>query len=201
MKWNIGKIISKRAQLTPEKNAFTYEDEPVSYARLNDDANRLANYFQSIGLKKGDRISVDMLNCPEFMTIYFAAAKLGLVFVPLNCRMVSGELKYQLNNCGARLLIFHDLFAKLIDPIRGSVRVDADKFICLPTGAVKDAACPEWATDFREIFKGQARRNPLFPIPSTSMTPWPSSTPRASPGCPRERCSPTVRLFSSVSRS
>ena len=59
MKWNVGKIISKRVQLTPEKVAFTYEDESVSYARLNDDSNRLANYFQSAGLKKGDRISVD----------------------------------------------------------------------------------------------------------------------------------------------
>jgi len=165
MKWNVGKIICKRAQLTPEKVAFTYEDEPVSYARLNDATNRLANYFQSVGLKKGDRISVDLLNCPEFMAIYFAAAKLGLIFVPLNCRMVSGELEYQLNNCGARLLIFHDLFTKLIDPIRNSVNVDADKFICLQTGAAKDTACPEWATDFREIVEEQATTEPAVSDP------------------------------------
>ncbi|MBL0714923.1 MAG: AMP-binding protein, partial [Desulfosarcina sp.] len=103
-----------------------------------------------IGLKKGDRISVDLLNCPEFLAIYFASAKLGLIFVPLNCRMVSGELEYQLNNCGSRLLIFHDTFSKLIEPIRGSVKVDSDKFICLKKDVANGLACPEWATDFND---------------------------------------------------
>lgn len=160
MKWNVGTLIRKRAQLTPEKNAFIYEGDPITYKRLNDDTNRLANYFQSVGLKKGDRISVDLLNCTEFLSIYFAAAKLGLVFVPLNCRMVSGELEYQLNNCGSRLLIFHDAFAKLVEPIRGSVQVDADKFICLHGSNPKDFATPDWAVDFWEAIDGQSSTEP-----------------------------------------
>ncbi len=165
MEWNIGKIISKRAQLTPEKVAFTYEDNPISYGHLNKETNRTADYFQSIGLKKGDRISVDLLNCPEFLAIYFAASKLGLIFIPLNCRMVSGELEYQLNNCGSRLLIFNDVFSKLIDPIRSSVKVDSDKFICLQSGTTEDFACPEWAVDFKDAVDGRTTTEPTASEP------------------------------------
>ncbi|OPX33324.1 MAG: AMP-dependent synthetase, partial [Desulfobacteraceae bacterium 4484_190.1] len=115
MEWNIGKIPAKWSIVAPGKAAIIYDDEAITYKQINDGANRAANYLQQMGLKKGDRITVLLRDCPEFMEIYFAAAKLGLIFVPLNFRFMGPEVKYQLNNCGSRVLVFHDIMTEMID--------------------------------------------------------------------------------------
>lgn len=153
MEWNIGWIAYKRAHLTPNKMAIIYEDHPITYAELNDGVNRIAHLLQEKGLKKGDRISVVLLNCPEFIQVYFAAAKLGLVFVPLNFRLVGPELKSQLKNCGSRLLLFHDSFLENISAIRSEIPVDQDKFLFLQSGNPNGPNRPEWTIDFGEAIE------------------------------------------------
>ncbi len=147
MKWNIGKLLSKREAYTPDKIALIYEDTPWTYRDLNRESNRVAHFFADKGLKKGDRIAVNLLNGPEFLACYFAAAKLGLIFVPLNYRLVSQELKYQMNRCNCSLLVFNDQFADYIDPIRDCLDVKKDNFVCVTlTGE-----CPTWALDYRNV--------------------------------------------------
>ena len=108
VRWNVGMIAVKRAANTPDKAAVIFEDEPYTFKQLNDDANIIAHYLQSIGLKKGDRVAILALNCCEFIAFYFAVAKLGLIMVPLNFRLVGPELAYQLKDSGSRFLLFHD---------------------------------------------------------------------------------------------
>ncbi|MDY6880977.1 MAG: long-chain-fatty-acid--CoA ligase [Thermodesulfobacteriota bacterium] len=160
MEWNIGKIMTKRATITPKKVAIIYEDTPISYAELNDRMNRFAHFFLEKGLKKGDRISALLLNSPEFLEAYFAAAKLGLIFVPLNLRLVGPELKYQLNDCGSRLLVFHDAFLKNIESIRSAIEVEEDKFIFLKSGLPDAPDCPEWAVTYEEAVKTRPSDEP-----------------------------------------
>lgn len=160
MKWSIGKILSKRAILTPNKAAIIYEDTPITYKALDEEVNRVGNFFQVKGLRKGDRIAVDLLNCPEFLACYFAAAKLGLIFVPLNFRLVSRELEYQLRVCTCRLLVFHDEFAKYVEPIRSSIYVERDKFICVKRNGAERPGCPEWAADYNESIKSCSADEP-----------------------------------------
>ncbi len=152
MEWNIGCIVKKRAAITPDKPALIFEDRPITYKELNQEVNRAAHYLQHLGLKKGDRISVDLLNCPEFLYLYFAAAKLGLIFAPLNFRLVGPELEYQLNNCGARLLAFHDALVGNIEPILSNVPVDKDKFIFVKSAMPGCPDCPEWAVRYDDAF-------------------------------------------------
>jgi len=160
MTWNIGKIISKRAQFTPKKIAFYFEDKPVTYKDLNEETNRFAHFLQSKGLKKGDRIAVDLANCVQFLGIYLAAAKLGLIFVPLNCRLVSGELEYQLTDSGASLLVFHDIFTDTIDSVRETAKVDEDKYVWLKSGALGESKCPDWAVDYNSVVDGNTTTEP-----------------------------------------
>ena len=148
MKWSIGKIASKRASLSPDDIAIIYEDRPITYKALNYEVNRVANFFKDKGLKKGDRISVALLNCPEFLACYLAAAKLGLIFVPLNYRLVSREMAYQLNRCTARLLVFHDALIKSVASIRSSITVEEDKFVCLKNEDSDGMDLPDWASDY-----------------------------------------------------
>ncbi len=153
MEWSVGSIARKRAGLMPEKSALIFEDQPITYRQLNEEANRVAHYFQSAGLKKGDRISVLLLNCPEFLYIYFAAAKLGLILVPLNTRLAGPEIKYQLNQCGARLFIFHDSFVNMIESIRSDISVEKDKYFYMKSLLSNAPGCPEWTLSFSETIR------------------------------------------------
>ncbi|MDT8272600.1 MAG: AMP-binding protein, partial [Desulfomonilia bacterium] len=160
VEWNVGSIISKRARLTPEKNALIYEDTPVTFKTLNEGTNRCAHLLERKGIKKGDRIGVLLLNCVEFLEAYFAAAKLGVIFVPLNWRMVGPELEYQLNDCSVRMLLFHDSFLGSVDLIRTRLKVEHDKFIFLKSGSpvlpgFELPKCPPWAEDYHELIKDQ----------------------------------------------
>ncbi|MGV8073481.1 MAG: class I adenylate-forming enzyme family protein [Syntrophobacteraceae bacterium] len=160
MQWSVGKIMSKRALLMPEKPAVIFEDRPVTYRMLNEEVNRLSHFLQHKGLKKGDRIAVDLFNCPEFLAAYFAAAKLGLVFVPLNFRMVARELEYQLNSSGSRLLIFHDEVQPYIEPIRSSTKVENDKFLWLASSTDAPDNPPDWAVPYREAIENFPTEEP-----------------------------------------
>lgn len=165
MKWSVGKIASKRAALTPEKTAVIFEDTPITYSALNQEINRVANFFTGKGLRKGDRVAVDLLNCPEFLACYLASAKLGLIFVPLNFRMISREIAYQLNQCNCRLLVFHDLFIPCIEPVRHSIPVEADKYICLSTPSSECAPCPTWAVAYHQALEGVSTAEPEITEP------------------------------------
>ena len=160
MEWNIGTIAKKRAAFTPHKQAIIFEDTPITYRELNEKINQAAHYLQGLGLVKGDRMAVDLMNCPEFVHLYFAAAKLGLIFVPLNFRLVGPELTYQLNNCGARFLAFHDVFTSLIDPIRPLVPVEKDKFLFFRSLSPKAPPCPDWAVSYEDRIDHQSKGEP-----------------------------------------
>jgi len=158
--WDVGFIPHKQAQMHPDKTAIIFEDVPVSYGCLNEGINRCAHMLQARGLKKGDRVCVLMLNCIEFLEIYFATARLGGIFVPLNWRLLGPELEYQINDCAARFLFFHDSFMGSIDLIRASLKVEEDKFIYLKNGGPQFPGfelpdCPEWAKEFKEIVDDQ----------------------------------------------
>jgi fatty-acyl-CoA synthase len=94
---------------------------------------------------------VDLFNCPEFLELFYAAAKLGLIFVPLNFRLVASEIEYQLNNSGARLLVFDDQLSKVVEATIGRTAVEKDKFVCLKSNLPKSPGCPEWAEDYHGV--------------------------------------------------
>jgi len=166
VQWDIGYITRKQASTVPDKSAIIFEDRPVTYRELNEGVNRCAHLLQKKNLKKGDRLAVVLLNCIEFVEVYFAAAKLGLILVPLNWRMMGPELEYQLNDCGARMLLFHDSFLGNIESIRSRVKVEEDKFLFLNSGSptppgFDPPACPEWAEDYHELVKDQPVTEPF----------------------------------------
>jgi len=159
--WDVGCICCKRADLTPDKPAIIFEDQPVTYKELNERINRCAHLMREKGLKKGDRVAVVLLNCVEFIEAYFAAAKLGIIFVPLNWRMAPPELQYQINDCGARMLLFHDSHMAAVEAILDQIKVEKDKFIYLKSGNPGLPECPDWAADYHELVKGRPTVEPV----------------------------------------
>jgi acyl-CoA synthetase (AMP-forming)/AMP-acid ligase II len=81
-----------------------YEDERVSYEAQYRAVAHLAVAMQKMGVAKGDRVALAMRNLPEWPVIFFAAASIGAIVVPLNAWWTAGELGYGLGDSGAKLL-------------------------------------------------------------------------------------------------
>jgi fatty-acyl-CoA synthase len=101
-------LLAKRAALGPDRIAFEHAASGalVSYAALNDRANRAARVLADLGVGAGDVFAVLCRNRSAFFELMFAAAKRGAILTPLNFRAPPGELAPLLQDCGAKLLIF-----------------------------------------------------------------------------------------------
>jgi len=90
----------------PDKVALEFIDPPlqrVTYAELNELVNRTASYMQSLGLQPGDRVALQLSKCLEFILLHLASIKLGCITLPLNLAYPPDELKYFLEDSGAKL--------------------------------------------------------------------------------------------------
>jgi len=121
LKNNIGLLLAKRAELNGEREAYidSASGLRLSFSELNSRSNKLANALVESGVKQGDRVALLLMNSPEFMTAYFAIAKMGGVVVPLNWRLVADELEFILKDSGATTLMFGEEFIDLVTDIYG----------------------------------------------------------------------------------
>ena len=85
-----------------------YEDERVTYDANFRAVATLAGKLQEMGVAKGDRVALAMRNLPEWPVIFFAAASIGAIVVPLNAWWTAGELEYGIDDSGAVLLFVDD---------------------------------------------------------------------------------------------
>jgi fatty-acyl-CoA synthase len=110
----IGFWLKKRAVLSGDKEALVEGSRRLSYRELNTRVNRLAQYLQSQRLKKGDRLALLAYNGTEYVEVIFAAAKLGLILIPLNWRLSPAELAFNLSDSGTGFLIFDPEFLETV---------------------------------------------------------------------------------------
>src|SRR5215468_4154394 len=104
---NVGTWIAARAAEGPERTALIVAGgaERISFAALDARIDRTAAALRALGLRAGDRVAVALRSEPLFLELYFAAAKLGAIFVPLNTRLAPPELAFQIADSGARLVV------------------------------------------------------------------------------------------------
>ncbi len=114
----IGNWVTKRSFYHPDKLAIIFEGNEWTYKQLNEGINQLAWALLSLGLKKGDRVGILAYNCIQFMELYWACAKTGVVFVPLNFRLVSRELEYFTEECELKALFYGEDFSSVIKELR-----------------------------------------------------------------------------------
>lgn len=105
-----GNWLASWAKVVPDKAAVIDLDtgRSLTYGELAERAERAANLLRELGVGFGDRVAVLGANRPEMVEVYFAAAKLGAILVPVNWRLAPGEVAYILDNADPRVLIFGD---------------------------------------------------------------------------------------------
>lgn len=111
---NISEWVRKWSQIQPDKIAICFEDREISYFNLNRQVRLIAAFFEQQGFTTGQRIAVLMDNCPEFIQIYLACAKRGLVMVPFNVRWAEAEVDWVIGNCEPAAIFFHHKYKRKI---------------------------------------------------------------------------------------
>ena len=111
---NIGHYLTLNAQRHPDKLALTYDDRTYTYDAFNRTVNRIANGLRELGIQKGEKVALMMTNTDVFPVCYFALAKIGAVIVPVNFRLVAGEVNYILKQSDSVAVITDDTFDQII---------------------------------------------------------------------------------------
>ena len=93
----------------------------ISWKDFDRRANRFANLLLSRGLKKGTKVAILLMNCLEWLPIYFGILKAGCVAVPMNFRYSSDEIKYCLDLADVEVLIFGPEFISRMDAIQKEI--------------------------------------------------------------------------------
>ena len=158
MKHNIGNVLMKRAHLSPNLEAFVdvATDRRLSYAELNARCNRTARALSGLGVGKGDRVGLLLMNGVEFMESFFAIAKLGAVCVPLNWRLVPDELAFILKDSGTKALVYGTEFAAAAADLRGRGSDATDVAEWIHVGAER----PDWARDYDALLADASAEEP-----------------------------------------
>ena len=110
----------KEYELVETNPEIRYRRE-MTWREFDDKANRLANFLLDRGLEKGHKVGILLMNCLEWLPIYFGVLKTGALAVPLNYRYTADEIKYCLDLADCDVLIFGPEFTDRIDAIRDSI--------------------------------------------------------------------------------
>jgi fatty-acyl-CoA synthase len=105
----------------PEKTVISYYGSSLSYDQLKSEVDALAGYLQQrCGVKKGDRVLLDMQNCPQFIVAYYAIMRANAVVVPANPMNLTEELRHYVEDAGISVTICaRELFPQ-IEPLMGA---------------------------------------------------------------------------------
>lgn len=105
---NIGYHLTQAARRWPAKTAIIFEGRRWSYLEFDRLANRAANAFAAAGVGKGDRVAFITWNLPEQVAGFYGLLKIGAIPVPVNYRLAANELKFIIENAGAKFVVFDD---------------------------------------------------------------------------------------------
>ena len=118
---NTADFLGIATAICPERAAIVFEGKRYTFSQLNERVNRLAEALSNLGVIKGDRIAMLQVNCNQFVEVYFAAAKLGAIYVPLNFRAKGDELTYMLNSSESGTLLIGERYINLVNSLRSNL--------------------------------------------------------------------------------
>ena len=123
---NLGRIPSKTALLDPEREALIDipNDRRVSFGTLDERIKRLANGLcDQLQLSKGDRVAILSKNCIQYMEVFYACARCGLIAQPLNWRLSEPEMARILEDGEPSVLIGSEEYAELVSNLASTAKI------------------------------------------------------------------------------
>jgi acyl-CoA synthetase (AMP-forming)/AMP-acid ligase II len=158
---NLGEIVAAHARLAPDKIGTRDSRRAMTFKQWNTRACQLGNALLGLGLKKGDRVALLAYNRVEWMEIYIGLAKAGLVAVPINFRLVTPEIQYIAEHCGAKALIVQDELAPQVEALRGKLAISDAAWVHI------GAASPPGWTAYETLIARGSDKEPGVPVAPT----------------------------------
>lgn len=110
---NLAQSVYERAVNQPEKAAYIFHNESVSYGEFEQSVATFAGALQQLGIEEGDHVGLLVGNTPHFLITLYASWRIGAVVVPMNPTYTAKELSYIIQNSDAKVLVGLDKLAPL----------------------------------------------------------------------------------------
>ncbi len=115
---NIGRFADDNILRFGEYEFVHYAGTWQTNVAMNRSANQLGNALKKLGIKRGDRVGVQLLNCPQLIQAFFATFKIGAIVVPINPSLRAHELSYLYRDAGLSVLISDSNYTDVIREAR-----------------------------------------------------------------------------------
>ncbi|MFW6334965.1 MAG: AMP-binding protein, partial [Desulfosalsimonas sp.] len=162
-------ILARNARVYGDGVALIERDpEPqtrrqLTWRQFYGQANAFSRALVALGVQKGDRVVHLMMNCLEWLPVYFGILRAGAVAVPLNFRFEAHAISRCTNLCRARVLVFGEEF---VDRIK-EVKSDLDKSVSSYIFAGPGEKCPDFALPLSRAAEGCGEHEP-----DVAVDPW-----------------------------
>src|SRR3989441_1414766 len=117
-------MLDDAAESPPNATATIFFNRKRSYKSISDAAWRFVNGLRRLGVKKGDRVALVLVNSPQFVIAFYGAVRAGATVVPCNPRYTAPELQRQLADSGAMAVVVLSRFYPLVKAARASTSVE-----------------------------------------------------------------------------
>ncbi len=116
---NIANNLERAVRLFPERPAIVFGDRALTYRDLDRAVNRAGHGLRALEVAPGDRVALFLPNIPEFPVAYLAAQKIGAIAVSVNAMLTTEEVRYVLEDSGARVLFTTAAQWAIVEPLLG----------------------------------------------------------------------------------
>ncbi len=124
----------------PDTPAIVFYGRVITYSEYDELSDRFAGWLLSLGVERGDRVGVHLVNCPQFHIAMLGILKVGAVHVPINPLFREHELIHELNDAGVKVLLTQNTFSKLVKKVRSQTPLEhvaktavSDMLTAIPT--------------------------------------------------------------------
>ena len=172
----LAESVAAHARTQPHKIGVRDSKRALTYAQWDERASRLANALLGLGLVEGDRVALLAYNTVEWLELYVALARSGLVAVPINFRLAAPEIAYIVQHSGARAIVVQEALRAAVEAQRAELPIEPARFIHF--GSPADEATPPGWCSFEALINAAAATVPaadlrgedLFALMYTSGT-------------------------------
>lgn len=128
-----------------ESSAAEKYRREMTWREFDVKANRFANLLFTRGIKKGDKVAILLMNCLEWLPIYFGILKTGALAVPMNYRYAADEIRYCADLADVRMLVFGPEFTERVTQVKEQMNIDDYFFVG------KQEETPEYADNYAQM--------------------------------------------------
>jgi len=136
-----------------ETNPFEHSRREMTWQQFDRHANRFANLLLSRGIGKGSKVAILLMNCLEWLPIYFGILKTGAIAIPMNYRYTAEEIEYCLKLAEADALVFGPVFIGRVESIIDRIPEVSPRFFV-------NGTCPTFAESYAQSVKGYSGKAP-----------------------------------------